>query len=86
MKLSIIIPRWPEGSIWSSFAFRFPYLSATTLAALTPPDVEVDIQDENAQKLSFDKDIDIAAISIMTPLAVRGYEIADRFRQNGTKV
>jgi radical SAM superfamily enzyme YgiQ (UPF0313 family) len=86
MRLSIIIPRWPEGSIWAGFAFRFPYLSATTLAALTPADVEVDIQDENTQEISFDKDIDIAAVSIMTPLAIRGYEIADRFRQNGTKV
>ncbi|MEW6108228.1 MAG: radical SAM protein [Nitrospirota bacterium] len=86
MKLTIIIPRWPAGSIWSNFVFRFPYLSATTLAALTPPDVDVTIQDENVQEISFDSDADIAAISIMTPLAVRGYEIADRLRINGTKV
>ncbi len=66
--------------------FRFPYLSATTLAALTPPDIEVTIQDENVQEVSFDRDTDLAAISIMTPLAVRGYEIADAFRLNGTKV
>jgi len=86
MKLVIIIPKWPEGSIWSNLVFRFPYLSATTLAALTPPDIEVTIQDENVQEISFDGDIDIVAISIMTPLALRGYEIADRFRDNGTKV
>lgn len=86
MKISIIIPKWPEGSIWSGFAFRFPYLSATTLAALTPPEIEVSIQDENVQEIIFEKDIDIAAISIMTPLAIRGYEIADRFKQNRTKV
>jgi len=86
MKISIIIPKWPEGSIWSGFAFRFPYLSATTLAALTPPEIEVSIQDENAQEIIFEKDIDVAAISIMTPLAIRGYEIADRFKQNRTKV
>lgn len=86
MKISIIIPRWPEGSIWSHMVFRFPYLSATTLAALTPPHVDVSIQDENVGDISFDRDIDLAAISIMTPLAPRGYEIADRFRQQGTKV
>lgn len=86
MKISIIIPKWPEGSIWSGFAFRFPYLSATTLAALTPPEIEVNIQDENTQEIIFEKDIDVAAITIMTPLAIRGYEIADKFRDNRTKV
>lgn len=86
MKISIVVPKWPAGSIWSHMVFRFPYLSATTLAALTPPDVEITLQDENVQEISFDHDTDVAAISIMTPLAVRGYEIADAFRLKGTKV
>lgn len=86
MKISIIIPRWPQGSIWSNMVFRFPYLSATTLAALTPTDIEVVIEDENVQEISFDSGTDLAAISIMTPLAKRGYEIADRFRKQGTPV
>ncbi len=85
MRVALIIPKWPEGSIWSHMVFRFPYLSVTTLAALTPPDIEVVIQDENVQELSF-AGFDLAAISIMTPLAVRGYEIADRYRSGGTKV
>ncbi|GAB4482995.1 MAG: radical SAM protein [Thermodesulfovibrionales bacterium] len=86
MKLAIVIPRWPKGSIWSHMVFRFPYLSATTLAALTPPDVEVVVIDENVEEVQFGADIDLAAITIITPLAVRGYEIADRFRKNGTQV
>src|SRR5512134_1496001 len=85
MKITFIIPKWPDGSIWANMVFRFPYLSMTTLAALTPPDVEVVIQDENVQDITFEG-FDLAAISIMTPLAVRGYELADRFRQNNTKV
>jgi len=85
MKITFIIPKWPDGSIWANMVFRFPYLSMTTLAALTPPDVEVVIQDENVQDITFEG-FDLAAISIMTPLAVRGYELADRFRQNSTKV
>jgi len=85
MRLTFVIPKWPKGSLWSHMVFRFPYLGITTLAALTPPDIEIVIQDENLQEVCFEG-FDLAAISIMTPLAVRGYEIADRFRQSGTKV
>ncbi len=80
MKLKIICPRWPEGSTWRHFIFRFPYLSITTLAALTPRDVEVTLEDENVQEIHFQDEPDLVAISIMTPLANRGYAIADRFR------
>jgi len=81
MKLKIICPRWPEGSIWRHFIFRFPYLSLTTLAALTPEDFEVTIEDENVQEINFQDQADLVAISIITPLANRGYTIADRFRE-----
>jgi radical SAM superfamily enzyme YgiQ (UPF0313 family) len=81
MKLKIICPRWPEGSIWRHFPFRFPYLSLTTLAALTPENVEIVIEDENVQEIDFHNLPDLVAISIITPLAKRGYAIADRFRQ-----
>lgn len=86
MKIKLIVPRWPKGSIWSSFVFRFPYLSVTTLAALTPKDIDVVIADENANEIDFNEKVDIAAISIMTPLALRGYEIADKYRSMGVKV
>ncbi len=81
MKLTIICPQWPAGSFWHHFMFRFPYLSLTTLAALTPEDVEVTIADENVQTIPFEERVDLVAISINTPLAKRGYEIADRFRE-----
>jgi radical SAM superfamily enzyme YgiQ (UPF0313 family) len=81
MKLKIICPRWPEGSLWHHFRFRFPYLSLTMLGALTPEDVDVTIEDENVQAINFQDQPDVVAISIITPLANRGYAIADRFRQ-----
>jgi len=81
MKLKIICPRWPEGSLWRHFPFRFPYLSLTTLGALTPEDVEVNIEDENVQEIIFEDRPDLVAVSIITPLAKRGYAIADRFRE-----
>ncbi|MBM4331848.1 MAG: B12-binding domain-containing radical SAM protein [Deltaproteobacteria bacterium] len=81
MKIKIICPRWPEGSIWRHFIFRFPYLSLTTLAALTPEDVEVTIEDENVQEINYQDQPDLVAVSIITPLANRGYAIADQFRK-----
>ncbi len=81
MRIKIICPRWPEGSLWRHFFFRFPYLSLTTLAALTPRDIDVTIEDENVQEIEFQDRPDLVAVSIMTPLANRGYAIADRFRE-----
>lgn len=86
MRLKIISPRWPENSLWRHFIFRFPYLSITTLAALTPEDVEVTIEDENVGEVRFEDDPDLVAISIITPLANRGYAIADRFRERSVPV
>ena len=35
-KVLIIMPRWSEKSLWGVMGIKFPYLSLTTLAALTP--------------------------------------------------
>jgi radical SAM superfamily enzyme YgiQ (UPF0313 family) len=80
MKIKIICPRWPEGSLWRHLIFRFPYLSLPTLGALTPEDFDVTLEDENVQEIDFQDRPDLVAISIITPLANRGYAIADRFR------
>jgi radical SAM superfamily enzyme YgiQ (UPF0313 family) len=80
MKLKIICPQWPEGSLWRHFIFRFPYLSLTTIGALTPGDIDVSIEDENVQEIDFEDQPDLVAVSIITPLANRGYAIADHFR------
>ncbi len=61
------------GKPLAPFIFRFPYLSLTTLAALTPGEIEVTIEDENVQDIFFDDRPDLVAISIITPLAKRGY-------------
>ncbi|MEA1935700.1 MAG: radical SAM protein [Thermodesulfobacteriota bacterium] len=86
MKLLMVAPKWPEGSLWGQIYFRFPYLALTTLAALTGEEWEVSIVDENVDALDFSDLPDLAAISIMTPLAKRGYEIADAFRGKGVSV
>ena len=86
MKLLIIAPKWPDGSLWGQIYFRFPYLALTTLAALTGEDWKVSIIDENVDAIDFSDSPDLVAITIMTPLAKRGYEIADAFRRKGVSV
>ena len=56
------------------------------VAALTPPDIEVSLTDENVSVIDFQKEIDLVGITALTISARRAYEIADRFRQRGIKV
>ena len=86
MKIKIICPRWPEESIWRHLIFRFPYLSLPVLAALTPEDVDVTLADENVEEIDYGDLPDLAAVSILTPLANRGYAIADSFRARSIPV
>ena len=67
-------------------AFWFPKLSLPTIAAYTPPGVEVKIVDECVEELDFNVDVDIVGISVMTYLSTRAYEIAAKFRARGVKV
>ena len=86
MKLLIVAPKWPEDSLWGQIYFRFPYLALTILAALTGEEWKISIIDENVDAIDFSDLPDLVAISIMTPLSKRGYEIADAFRGKGVSV
>ena len=64
-----------------------PSLGIPILAALTPPDIEVELVDDNSgQTLNFDAPTDLVAINCFTPQATRAFEIADGFRARGKKV
>ncbi|MCJ7663982.1 MAG: cobalamin-dependent protein, partial [Desulfobacterales bacterium] len=86
MKIKIIVPCWPKDSFWDVITFKFPSLSTTLLAALTPQGHQVTIHDEGIAPLDLDDGCDLAAITAMTPLAPRGYEIADAYRRREVKV
>jgi radical SAM superfamily enzyme YgiQ (UPF0313 family) len=86
MKIKIVVPSWPKDSFWDVITFKFPSLSTTLLAALTPEGHEVHIHDEGIAPVDFDEECDLVAITAMTPLAPRGYEIADQYRRNGVRV
>jgi radical SAM superfamily enzyme YgiQ (UPF0313 family) len=56
------------------------------LAALTPPAIDVELVDENASDIDFSRRYDLVGITALTCQAVRAYQIADRFRQQGCAV
>jgi len=64
----------------------FARLTLTTLAALTPPDIEVKITDENVEPIDFEEDVDLVGVTGMVMHASRTYQIAHRFRQRGIPV
>ncbi len=86
MKVAIIVPRWPKESFWDVITFKFPLLSTSLLASLTPSPHEVKIVDESLSEIDFEEEVDLVAITAITPLARRAYEIGDRFRERGVKV
>ncbi len=64
----------------------FARLTLTALAALTPPDIEVKITDENVEPIDFEEDVDLVGVTGMVMHAPRAYQIAQKFRQRGIPV
>lgn len=64
----------------------FAHLSLTTLAALTPSEIEVNITDENVEPIDFEEDVDMVGITGMIMHSKRAYEIALSFRQRNIPV
>ena len=69
-------------------SFREAPLTLTTLAALVPPELNVDIRlvDESVEPLPADETFDLVGISCLTGTAPRAYAIADSFRRTGATV
>lgn len=66
--------------------FRIAPLTHSLLAAYTPADVETAIVDEAFQRIDFDDDSDLVAITFVVSLAPRAYAVADAFRRRGKTV
>ncbi|MGZ3535116.1 MAG: cobalamin-dependent protein, partial [Thermodesulfobacteriota bacterium] len=90
MKIRLIDPAYEHSYIsHSQKVIRriwFARLTLTTLAALTPPNVEVKITDENVEPIDFEEDVDLVGVTGMLMHAPRAYQIAERFRQRGIPV
>ena len=64
-------------------------LWAATLAAHTPPDVELTFRDDGLEPIDVAKESDapdLVAISVNSKTAARAYALADAYRARGTKV
>lgn len=98
MKLLLIVPRKDKRER-EFFDFRFTAefirmkrgfwgvpLAIPTVAALTPPEVDVRIIDENIEDIPYDYDADLVGITVMSLQAVRAYELAAHFRTRGMPV
>ena len=90
MNLTLVCPRFPD-SLWSFtgtaalFGLRTLHapIGLATVAALTPPDWQIRIVDENIEDIDFDIDTDVVGISIFNVQYRRAVEIAAEFRRRG---
>jgi len=87
MKILLITPRRESKFLKKVENFFYlPRLSMPTVAALTPPNIEVLHIDEHIQKIDYHLNVNIVGITTWTSTAVHAYEIADRFRKRGITV
>jgi len=84
-RLLIISPAWCQGW-WRGGKVLAPPLSLPLLAGLTPQDVDVQLIDENVERLDPDTPADWVAITVPTASAPRAYEMAAGFRERGIPV
>lgn len=85
-RLLLIAPLASHSLMGGDFFFRLPNLGLLRVAALTPPDWQVDIIDEKVEPLDLSQGADLVGISVMTPTASRAYAIAEHFRERGIRV
>jgi len=90
MRVELIAPTWTKKvkvkRAERKKIFKIPPLGLLNVAAVTPPNVEVELTDENVEPIDFDKDVDLVGITAMTSAAPRAYEIASKFREKGIPV
>jgi len=85
MKVLLIAPasgKWrnvAKTKLFNGRTFRFSLLSLLSVAAETPPEIEIQIIDEQIEDIPWDAKVDLVGITCMTALATRAYEIAENF-------
>ncbi len=85
MKILLVAPCPPGEQRPKSM--DIPQLTLSLIASMTPPEYEVEICEEVYDDvINFDGDYHLIGISIMTQTCLRGYAIANEFRNRGKKV
>jgi radical SAM superfamily enzyme YgiQ (UPF0313 family) len=87
VKITLVKPNIgrAEHSLYCDEA-RMEPLQLGLLAALTPPEVEVELVDDRCEAIPFDEPTDLVAVTVETFTARRAYEIAAEFRARGVPV
>ena len=87
MKLLLITASSPDiRKIRRSRFLNFQQITMPYLAALTPPDWQVEHVDEEVSPVDYATRADLVGITFHTPSAAHAYEIAGRFRARGIPV
>ncbi|MCF7973786.1 MAG: B12-binding domain-containing radical SAM protein [Phycisphaerae bacterium] len=97
MKIALVVPAYRgEGEkgfydyrffarfLFSKLYISYP-LSIPTLAALTPPEHDIRVFDENVEAIDYTWDADLVGITVRTMFAQRAYSISEAYRKTGAK-
>src|SRR5204862_122263 len=88
LRVAFVSPKGPlyrhRGGIFRR-SLRYQPLTLTTLAALTPAGLPVDLTliDEGIQEIPTRLDVDLVGLTVITGTAPRAYELSRRFRDQG---
>lgn len=91
MKVVLISPKGPlyryRGGIFRK-SLRYQPLTLTTLAALAPPELDIEFRliDEGIEVIPDDIDADLIGMTVITGTAPRSYALAEKFRNRGISV
>src|SRR5207244_1528518 len=91
IKIALVSPKGPlyrhRGGIWKK-SLRYQPLTLTTLAALVPSELPVELAlfDEGIADVPLDVEADLIGLTVITGTARRAYELADHFRRRGIAV
>jgi radical SAM superfamily enzyme YgiQ (UPF0313 family) len=87
MKVVLVEPAFDERGIVKLHGFKILPYGLLQLASVTPPGIEVEILDEKVDALPERIEADLVGISVFTTAnAPRAYELAQRYRRQGTPV
>ncbi|MAE66302.1 MAG: B12-binding domain-containing radical SAM protein [Phycisphaeraceae bacterium] len=90
-RIALVSPKGPlyryRGGIFRR-SLRYAPLTLTTLAALVPEDLDLDVViiDESIEAIDDDLNVDLVAMTVITGTAPRAYELSARFRARGRPV
>jgi radical SAM superfamily enzyme YgiQ (UPF0313 family) len=91
MRIALVSPKGPlyrnRGGIFKK-SLRYQPLTLTTLAALAPPELDIEfvLLDEGIEDIPLDLNADLIGFTVITGSSRRAYELAAHFRNRGIPV